>query len=95
MKNNTKLRNVYLSMLEFIQKRFKNDNKHTPSEVERRFIDILKIIIEGGYTITEKDYEEILDSIWEPTELTKDEIEFFNMFVNLSKPRHTHSSFEH
>lgn len=63
MKNNTKLRNAYLSMLEFIQNRFAADPFSKPSETERKFIDILKMIIEGGYSITEKDYRDILESI--------------------------------
>ena len=94
MKNNTKLRNAYLSILEFIQKRFMADPLNKPSETERKFIDILKMIIEGGYSITEKDYKDILNNICDPNELSASEIEFFNTFLTIAKFKHSHSKFE-
>ena len=66
-----------------------------PSETERKFIDILKMIIEGGYSITEKDYKDVLESIWDPNELSSTEIEFFNTFLAVAKFKHSHSKFEH
>lgn len=85
MKSNARLRNVYHNMLNFIQKRYLSDRRQTPSEVERKFIDILKTVIEGGYSIKEKEFVDILKSICVPRELTGTEIAFFKAFMNIVK----------
>lgn len=85
MKSNARLRNVYHNMLNYIQKRYLTDRKETPSETERKFIDILKTVIEGGYSIKEKEFIDILKSICVPKELTLTEISFFKAFKNIVK----------
>lgn len=93
MKINARLRSVYQSMLNYIQKRFQNDSTKTPSEVERKFIDILKTIIEGGYAITEKEFYDILDDICTPLSLTKSEVRFFKTFMQAAKIKMEPNSF--
>lgn len=63
MKNNSKLRSIYHSMLNYIQKRYEQNKFQSPTEVERKFIDIIKTVIEGGYSIAEKEFFDILDNI--------------------------------
>lgn len=63
MKNNTRLRHVYTNMLKYIKKRYDANPAYNPTEIERKFIDVLKTIIEGGYSIGEKEFYDILEKI--------------------------------
>jgi len=93
MKNNKRLRIVYQNMLKYIQKSFKNDSSQLPTEVERKFIDILKTVIEGGYSINEKEFYNILEQIWFPFELTSREIKFFKAFMAYAKIKKLENEF--
>ena len=44
--------------------------------------------------LLKKDYRDILESIWDPSDLSHSEIEFFNAFLSHAKFKHTHSKFE-
>lgn len=65
-----------------------------PTEVERKFIDVLKAIIEGGYMITDKTFTEILGNITTPDGITDHEIEFFKQFIKHSKIQVTNAEFQ-
>eukprot|EP00343_Euplotes_focardii_P003896 CAMPEP_0205814020 /NCGR_PEP_ID=MMETSP0205-20121125/18915_1 /ASSEMBLY_ACC=CAM_ASM_000278 /TAXON_ID=36767 /ORGANISM="Euplotes focardii, Strain TN1" /LENGTH=56 /DNA_ID=CAMNT_0053097163 /DNA_START=17 /DNA_END=184 /DNA_ORIENTATION=+ len=56
-------------MLNYIQKRYESNHEDSPTEVERKFIDIIKAVIEGGYTIKEKEFFDILSQITTPEEV--------------------------
>lgn len=93
MKINARLRSVYQNMLNYIQKRYQSDSTKTPTEVERKFIDILKTIIEGGYAINEKEFYDVLDDICTPTSLTTSEVRFFKTFMQSAKIKMEPNSF--
>lgn len=83
MKVNSRLRNIYTSLLDYIFTRYKANKDIGPTEIERKFIDILKTIIEGGYHIIEKDFYKIMDSVCFNLNdcFTKADYDFFMMFV--------------
>lgn len=81
MKSNSKLRSIYTGMLDYIYKRFVNNKSQGPTEIERKFIDVLKTIIEGGYSIIESDFYAILDGACQNGLFTRIEYEFFDSFL--------------
>ena len=72
----------YHNMLNYIQTKYEKDNKrNSPTELERKFIDTIKTIIEGGYSVSEKEFLDILENITSPQEITPEEIKFLKYFI--------------
>lgn len=85
MKQNQELRNVYHMLLQYVKDRINGADGVNPSEVERKFLDVIKLIVEGGWTIEEDDFYQIIDMVEAGNNFSYEIYFFFLYFVDNMK----------
>lgn len=82
MKHNSDLRNIYNLLLTYIRDRVTGSDGVKPSEVERKFLDILKLVVEGGWVIEEEEFYEVMNMIDAGDDVTYEHYFFFLFFID-------------
>ena len=79
---NTELRAAYQLLLNYVKERSgqKEEDIARPTDVERHFLNVLKLVIEGGWVLEEREFFVVLELIG-AKEFFSEQLFFFLLFA--------------